>query len=77
MGTADLLPAITLATIYGAPAFMGAAYWIPAFRVPALLASHYVVFAVMLAERRAQVREAFRRGIDDSGSPRAPRAGAV
>lgn len=77
VGTADLLLAITLATIYGAPAYMGAAYWIPAFWVPALLVSHYVVFAIMLTGRRAQVQDAFRRRIDDSGSPRIPRAGAA
>ncbi|HEY5997189.1 MAG TPA: hypothetical protein VIU29_09205 [Candidatus Deferrimicrobiaceae bacterium] len=77
VGTADLLLAITLATAYGAPAFMGAAYWIPAFWVPALLVTHYVVFAVLLAGRQAQVHEAFRRRIDSSESPRAPRAGAA
>ena len=77
VGTADLLLAITLATIYGAPDFMGAAYWIPAFWVPALLVSHYVVFAVLLAGRRAQMHEAFRRRIDASGPTRAPRAGAA
>src|SRR5215831_14728585 len=32
-GTLDLLTAITLATIHGAPATMGPAYWIPAFWV--------------------------------------------
>jgi hypothetical protein len=77
VGTADLLLAITLATIYGAPAFMGAAYWIPAFWVPALLVSHYVVFVVMLGGRRAQIHEAFTRRIDASDSPRVPRAGAA
>ncbi len=30
-GTLDLLTAITLATLYKAPAFMGPSYWIPAF----------------------------------------------
>src|SRR5439155_14343647 len=34
LGTLDLLVAITLATIYQAPASMGPAYWIPAFWVP-------------------------------------------
>ncbi len=77
VGTVDLLLAITLATIYGAPDFMGAAYWIPAFWVPALLVSHYVVFAVMLAGRRARMQEALRRRIEDSGAPRVPRAGAA
>jgi hypothetical protein len=31
---------------------MGAAYWIPAFWVPALLVGHYVAFAVLLRARR-------------------------
>ncbi len=78
VGTVDLLLAITLATIYKAADFMGAAYWIPALWVPALLVSHYVVFAVLLAGRRAQMHEAFRRRIDEvAGSPRTPRAGAA
>ena len=47
-GTADLVNAITLATINGASAFMGAAYWIPAFWVPALLITHYITFVVLL-----------------------------
>jgi hypothetical protein len=46
-GTADLIAAITLATIYGAAPYMGAAYWIPAFWVPALLVTHYVTFVVL------------------------------
>jgi hypothetical protein len=48
VGTLDLIVAITLATIYGAPAFMGPAYWIPAFWVPALLVTHYVTFVILL-----------------------------
>jgi len=46
-GTADLLTAITLATLHGAPNFMGPAYWIPAFWVPALLVTHYLTFVVL------------------------------
>jgi hypothetical protein len=46
-GTLDLLDAITLATIYNAPATMGPAYWIPAFWVPLLLVTHYVTFIVL------------------------------
>jgi len=46
-GTLDLLDAITLATIYGAPVSMGPAYWIPAFWVPALLVTHYITFVVL------------------------------
>ena len=47
VGTLDLLAAITLATIYGAPDFMGPAYWIPAFWVPALLVTHYLTFLLL------------------------------
>lgn len=47
-GTLDLLDAIALATIYGAPEFMGPAYWIPAFWVPALLVTHYLTFVILL-----------------------------
>ncbi len=46
-GTADLIVAITLATVYGASAYMGPAYWIPAFWVPALLVTHYVTFIIL------------------------------
>ena len=46
-GTLDLLDAIVLSTAYGAPIYMGAAYWIPAFWVPALLVTHYVTFVVL------------------------------
>jgi hypothetical protein len=48
VGTVDLLLAITLATLYGAPDFMGPAYWIPAFWVPALLVTHYLTFVLLL-----------------------------
>jgi hypothetical protein len=47
VGTVDLLAAIALATIYGAPDFMGPAYWIPAFWVPALLVTHYLTFLLL------------------------------
>ncbi|MCD6040856.1 MAG: hypothetical protein K0R40_459 [Burkholderiales bacterium] len=50
VGTLDLLAAITLATVYGAPDFMGPAYWIPAFWVPALLVTHYLVFVGLRAD---------------------------
>ncbi len=49
-GTVDLIIAIILATVYGAPAFMGAAYWIPAFWVPALLVTHYIAFIVLMRQ---------------------------
>ncbi len=77
VGTVDLLLAITLATIYRAAPFMAAAYWIPAFWVPALLVSHYVVFIVLLAGRREQMQEVFRRRIEEKSAPRVPRAGAA
>lgn len=47
-GALDLMMAITLATVYGAPVYMVPAYWIPAFWVPALLVTHYIVFLVLL-----------------------------
>src|SRR5688572_8895050 len=50
VGTADLLAAITLATLHGAAPYMGAAYWIPAFWVPALLVTHYITFVVLMKQ---------------------------
>ena len=47
VGSLDLLDAITLATIYNAPATTGPAYWIPAFWVPLLLVTHYVTFVLL------------------------------
>src|SRR5262245_21723675 len=47
-GTADLATAIVQGTRYGADPFMGAAYWIPTFWVPALLVTHYITFVVLL-----------------------------
>jgi hypothetical protein len=49
---------LTLATVFGAPPYMGVAYWIPAFWVPALLVTHYITFLVLredieMAEGRA------------------------
>ena len=52
-GTLDLALAIVLANICQAPTHMGAAYWIPAFWVPMLLVSHYVVFRILAGKRRA------------------------
>ena len=46
-GTADLINAIVLANMHGVAPFMGAAYWIPSFWVPALLVTHYVTFLVL------------------------------
>jgi hypothetical protein len=53
-GSLDLITAIVLANIYHAPMHMGAAYWIPAFWVPSLLVTHYVVFRILVGERRRQ-----------------------
>lgn len=52
-GTIDLFTAITLATVYGAPPFMGSAYWIPAFWVPTLLVTHYLTFVILLRHWRS------------------------
>ena len=46
-----VLALYVLATLYGAPRFMGPAYWIPAFWVPALLVTHYITFIVLLRDR--------------------------
>jgi hypothetical protein len=59
VGTADLLTAITLATVHNAAPFMGAAYWIPSFWVPALLVTHAITFLVL---RRAWPAHAQRPG---------------
>jgi len=47
-GSADLINAIALATIYAAAPFMGPAYWIPAFWVPGLLVTHFITFQILL-----------------------------
>jgi hypothetical protein len=47
-GSVDLATAITLATVYNAQPFMGAAYWIPAFWVPGLLVTHWLTFVVLI-----------------------------
>jgi hypothetical protein len=47
-GSVDLAAAIVLGTTHGADKFMGAAYWIPTFWVPALLVTHYITFVVLL-----------------------------
>src|SRR3989441_13166998 len=52
VGTLDLVVAITLATVYGAPVSMGPAYWIPAFWGPGLLVTHYVAFILLLRSSR-------------------------
>jgi len=52
-GTADLLNAIAMAVIYQSGPYLGAAYWIPAFWVPMLLATHTLVFVYLLRHWRA------------------------
>jgi hypothetical protein len=56
-GTADLVDAIALATIYEAAPSMGPAYWIPAFWVPALLVTHYITFVVLLKHWAGDARQ--------------------
>jgi hypothetical protein len=46
-GSVDLIIAIVLATMYDAPPYMGAAYWIPAYWVPMLLVTHYITFVLL------------------------------
>ena len=60
-GTADLIVAIVLATIYDANASMGAAYWIPAFWVPALLVTHYITFVMLLRYWRESPKQSARQ----------------
>ena len=40
--------AITLATVYDAGPYMGAAHWIPAFWAGALLVTHWIAFEVLV-----------------------------
>src|SRR5687767_15770530 len=47
-GSVDLIIATVLATVYNAPPYMGAAYWIPAYWVPMLLVTHYITFVLLL-----------------------------
>ncbi len=46
-GTVDLIVAITLAVVFKAAPHLGASYWIPAFWVPMLLATHALVFVYL------------------------------
>ena len=46
--TLDLANAIFLANCHGAFPYLGAAYWIPAFWVSALLVTHDIVFVILL-----------------------------
>jgi hypothetical protein len=59
-GTVDLLVAIALGITTGAPDHMGAAYWIPALLVPALLVTHYITFVVLLRGGRPAASETAR-----------------
>jgi hypothetical protein len=47
VGFTDLVSAVTLATITGAPAYMSAASWIPVFLVPLLLVTHGIAFIIL------------------------------
>ena len=49
-GALDLVIAIVLANVFQAPPFMGAAYWIPSFWVPALLVTHYIAFRILIGQ---------------------------
>lgn len=55
IGFLDLILAITLATIYKAQFYMGAAYWIPTFWVPALLVTHYIAFKVLMNANKSPI----------------------
>jgi hypothetical protein len=46
-GSVDLASAIVLANVYDAAPFMGPAYWILAFWVPALIVTHGIVFILL------------------------------
>jgi hypothetical protein len=46
-GTFDLFLAIVLAVAFKSAPFLGAAYWIPSFWVPMLLATHALVFVYL------------------------------
>jgi hypothetical protein len=48
VGTIDFISAIILANVYGSAPFLSAAYWIPAFWVPLLITSHYVMYVQLL-----------------------------
>jgi hypothetical protein len=46
-GTLDLIVAVSLAVIFKSAPHLGAAYWIPSFWVPMLLATHALVFVYL------------------------------
>jgi hypothetical protein len=51
VGTIDFISAIMLANVYGSAPFLNAAYWIPAFWVPMLITSHYLMYVQLLRVR--------------------------
>ena len=51
VGTVDLLHAVIRGVIVDAQQNMGAAWYIPTFIVPALLVTHFMVFARLLRAR--------------------------
>ena len=48
VGAVDLLYAVTVGTLHGATAGMGATWYIPRFVVPMLLVTHFMIFARLL-----------------------------
>ena len=59
-GVLDLIVAIALANLFDARFYMGAAYWIPSFWVPALLVTHYIGFRILAGERARGARDGSR-----------------
>jgi hypothetical protein len=51
VGTIDFISSIVLANVCGSSPFLSAAYWIPAFWVPMLITSHYVMYVQLLCVR--------------------------
>jgi hypothetical protein len=52
VGLLDFLMAIGLSRYTNSFAFLGAAYWIPAFFVPLLIGAHYALFLQLLALKK-------------------------
>ncbi len=55
VGTADMFYAVTIGVLNNATAYMGAAYYIPAVVVPALLVSHMMTFRLLLKNKAIQI----------------------
>ena len=54
-GTLDLINAVTQGIRYTEDGDLGAAYFIPAVIVPALLVSHWLIFILLLRQRKLSV----------------------